>query len=118
MTWILFSFSIRPSLPDPLHVALDGNLAELRDLAVLDHDEPGTVGRPMVLVGVGEGRRQAPGVEVLEVLECLLDRLAGWVRPRPLDRLCRYDHPQPPAHIGRIVDVAAVMLLVELHERL
>src|SRR2546427_11777761 len=111
MTWILFSLSMTPpsspltsspftlpppprrgrrngiSLPDPLHVALDGDLAHLRDLAVLDHDEPGTVGRPMVLVGVGEGRRQAPGVEVLEGLQRLLDRLAGRVRPRPLDRL-------------------------------
>src|SRR6266567_7393678 len=109
MTWILFSRSIEAalfpltllpltlpspprrgrgrarSLPDPFHVALDGDLTHLHDLAALDHDEPRPVGRSMVFGGVGEGRCQPPVLEVLQSLQCLLDRLAGRVRPRPLD---------------------------------
>src|SRR5262249_36672945 len=112
MTWMLFSRSIgRGSFPspprspaagergatlslaDPLHVAVDGDLAHLHDLAVLDHDEPPPVGRAMVLGRVGEGWRQPPGVEVLEGLERVLDRFTGRVRPRPLDRLGGHDDP-------------------------
>src|SRR5262245_3471076 len=109
MTWMLFSVSMkrprpppgpaqlralpdcraRPgaccalSLPDPLHVAVDGDLAHLHDLAVLDHDEPRPVGRPVILARVGERRGQTPGVEVLETLQRLLDRLACRIRARP-----------------------------------
>src|SRR6266852_7439882 len=43
-------------LADPFHVAVDGDLADLDDLAALDLDEPRAIGRPMVLVGIGERR--------------------------------------------------------------
>src|SRR5713226_6693698 len=73
-------------LADPFHVALDGNLAHLDDFAVLDLDEPRSVSRPMVLAGIGEGRGEAPRVELLEALEGVLHRLARRVWPGALDR--------------------------------
>src|SRR5580765_3344634 len=95
MTWTLFSLSIGEvgggrrgwSLADPLHVAVDGDLAHLDDLAALDHDEPSPVGRPMVLARERKRRGDAPRVEILQALERLPDRLPGGVRPGPLDRL-------------------------------
>src|SRR6266849_5265656 len=108
MTWMLFSLSkafsrveanphpvlspvgrgreeARPGrlalLADPLHVALDGDLADLDDLAALDLDESRAVGRPMVLVGIGEGRGEPPRVELLEALEGVLHHFARRVRP-------------------------------------
>src|SRR5713226_1439942 len=116
MTWILFSRSIRPSplLADPLHVALDRNLAHWHHLAALDHHEPRPIRRPMVLAGIGERRGQAPRVELFQALQGPLDRLPGRSIPGPLDPLDGHDDPQPPPHVGRSVSVAPVMLLVEV----
>src|SRR5713226_574844 len=106
------------SLADPLHVAVDRHLAYLHDLAVLDHDEPRPVGRPMVLVRIRERRGEPPGVELPQGLQRLLDRFARRHVAAALDRLDGHDHPQPPPHVGRGVRVVGVVLLVELHERL
>src|SRR5262245_38399336 len=131
MTWMLFSRSIAPFrsvtwrpppaadlLADPLHVAIDRDLAHRYDLAALDHDEPRAVGGPMVLVRVGERRRHPPGVELPQGLERVLDRFASEVGAGALDGLDRHDHPQPPTAVRRGVRVVGVVLLVELHQRL
>src|SRR5215472_7368647 len=121
MTWtsrILSIESVDRSLPDPLHVAIDGDLAHLDELAVLDHDEPGPVGGPMIFARKGERRRDPPGVEVPEALERLLDRLPGGIGASPLDRLGGEDDPEPSAHVRRGAQSPSVMLLVEVHQRL
>src|SRR5438445_596387 len=79
------------SLPDPLHVAVDGYFAHRHDLAALDQDEPGAIGRPMVFARIGEGRGDAPRVELVQGLQRFLDRLAGQRVARALDGLARHD---------------------------
>src|SRR5262245_65145415 len=108
MTWMLLSWSIKrvrsPSLPDPLHVAVDRDLANLGDLAVLDQDQPRAVGRPMVLARERERRRDAPRVEVLQRLERLLHGLARGIGAGALDRLHGQDGVKPAAPVGRGMD--------------
>src|SRR4029450_1393215 len=97
MTWTLFSRSIVPKrvlLTDPLHVALHRHLAHEGDLAGLDQPQAGAVGGAMVLVGVREGRGDAPRVPLLEALERVLHALAGRVGPGPLDGLGGHEGPQ------------------------
>src|SRR5262249_57121524 len=107
------SRSIDGSLADPLHVAIDGDLAQLDDLAALDLHEARAVGGPMVLAAVRERRGDAPRVEVLQALERLSHRVAGRVGARALDGLDREERVEPPAHVGRGMRVVRMVLLVE-----
>src|SRR2546427_13274560 len=98
MTWTLLSRSM--SLPaDPLHVALHRDLLHGHDLAVLDHHQPRSVSRPMVLVRVGEGRGDAPRVPFPEGLERLLHSFPRRGRARALYVLGGHERPQPAAHV-------------------
>src|SRR5919109_2948403 len=116
MTWTLLSRSIAPAaarlLADPLHVTLHRDFLHGHDLALLDHDETRPVGRTMILARVGEGRRDAPRVPLLEGLQRLLHALAREVRARALDGFGGHERPQPAAHVRRGVRVVGMVLRV------